>query len=373
MSNEQSKTETKAIAKAAPKEGTIEHLKNFLFARKVHIQEILPKGTDAGKMVAAALLSAKNSKALLNCDPNSVFMCVMAAAELGFGLHWGVQGHAAMVPFKNKAQLILGYRGLIELMTRHPEVKNVHAGLIRKGDKWSHRATERGVVFRHEAPEALELEEDERPVIGAYAVAYFVKGGCEVAVVNRKEFEKIRDGVLAKVTSDSYKTREQKIAESPYTTNPEAMWQKRAVRKLSKMVPMSADMARGVEHEETVEREMGDAIRLDMVRPIDAKALPEDTSIAEVVEPSAEPVKVETQPASEAKKTLIQDETTTPDVLLQMRQVFEADDVPSSEHLNAWAANMPKGKERGEAVDLYTKLQKRAKSAAEVLEPGARG
>lgn len=80
-------------------------------------------------------------------------------------------------------------------------------------------------------------------------------------------------------------------------------------------------------------------------------------------------------PSEPAKpKMRIEDDSQAPDVLLQMRQVFEADEVPTSEHLNAWAANMPKGKERAEAVDLYTKLQKRAKSAAESQrEPGAEG
>lgn len=167
-------------------------------------------------------------------------------------------------------------------------------------------------------------------------------------------------------------------------TKPDSNWGKRPKLMLRRRCESELadevypDVVKGLRTEDEAAemvRDMGTAQRVDLsqAQPITV-TLPAVTRIPEVVEPPAEPAKVEAQPATEAKKARIQDDSQTPDVLLQMRQVFEADDVPTSEQLNAWAASMPKGKERAEAVDLYTKLQKRAKSAAEAQrEPGAEG
>lgn len=163
--------------------------------------------------------------------------------------------------------------------------------------------------------------------------------------------------------------------DSNWGKRPKLMLRRRCESELADEV--YPDVVKGLRTEDEAAemvRDMGTVQRVDLsqAQPITA-TLPAATRIPEVVEPPAEPVKVETQPVSEAKKTLIQDDSVTPDVLLQMKQMFQADEVPTSEQLKYWHANMPRDATREESIKLYGTLQKRAKSAAEVLEPGSKG
>ena len=61
-----------------------------------------------------AISLCKVNPKLLDCDRNSLLAEIMSAAELKLSLNSRL-GQAYLVPFKNNATLIVGYKGYIDL------------------------------------------------------------------------------------------------------------------------------------------------------------------------------------------------------------------------------------------------------------------
>lgn len=274
----------------------------------------LPKGFPAEKMAASIELAVANTPALANCELQTVLRAALAAAEFGWSVHWGPTAKCALVPFGSKCQLVVGYRGYIDLMSRSPECKSIHADVVREGDVWRHHVDHEGVKFKHQRGEEVlnEKLEDTRPVKFAYAVFYYKGGGNEVAISTKSDFEKVKRAVFAKMSAG-------KQAESPYTTEPWKMWRKRALRILANLAPMTGELQRAIELEAEVEaateRDMGEAQRVDLsgAQPLPpAAALPEPRA-AEVIEPAAEREAVPVERKVKAASGVIADESQGPD------------------------------------------------------------
>lgn len=77
------------------------------------------------KLMQTVMVSVERLPALLNCDRQSVLMAAMSAACLGLQVD-GVTGQAFLIPFKGRAQLVIGYKGLSTLAAR--------AGVTIQGD-----------------------------------------------------------------------------------------------------------------------------------------------------------------------------------------------------------------------------------------------
>jgi recombination protein RecT len=286
----------------------------------------LPKGFPPEKMAASIELAASNNPALANCDLGSVLRSALAAAEFGWSVHWGPTAKCALVPFGKTCQLVVGYRGYIDLMARGAECRAIHSDLVREGDKWRYWVDQDGVKFRHERGEEVlnEKLEDTRAIRFAYAVYYYRGGGCEVVISTKADFERVKRAVFAKLSAE-------KQAASPYTTEPGKMQQKRALRVLANRAPITAELQRAIALEaavESAERDMGDAER---IRPLDVPAqspaaLPEP-AVRETIEPPAAR-EVEVAPAAKpeetAKKMLIEDESTMPDKPVEPSKPAEA-------------------------------------------------
>ena len=78
-----------------------------------------------------ALTAFRNNKDLQACDQGSILASVMIASQLG--LEIGVLGHAYLVPYKGQCQLIPGWRGLVDLVSRAGKA-TVWTGAVYEGD-----------------------------------------------------------------------------------------------------------------------------------------------------------------------------------------------------------------------------------------------
>lgn len=72
--------------------------------------EALDGAFSGSRLVQTAIFSVKNNPSLLECTQHSLLASVMSAAVLGLEID-GVTGQAFIIPFKNKAQLVIGYKG----------------------------------------------------------------------------------------------------------------------------------------------------------------------------------------------------------------------------------------------------------------------
>jgi recombination protein RecT len=222
------------------------------------------------KLTKVALVAIGKSPDLLDCDSHSILQCVMTAAQLGLDCS-GVLGSAYLVPFKGKATLIIGYRGLIDLARRSGEIDTIEAHVVREKDDFE-------IAFGLE-PKLVHvpnLSADPGAAIIFYAIARLKDGGRQVEVMTRAEVDAIRK-------------RSRASASGPWVTDYDEMGKKTVIRRLTKTLPLTAELASALAAEDEGEG-FGEIIQTERPPMMMPKELP-------AAEPEEEP---ETEKAPEA-------------------------------------------------------------------------
>ena len=176
--------ETTAVAVTQPKSA----MAKLLEPRAETLANLLPKGLDVNRVIAAATLAAHQNPALLKCDPASIFLSVGRIAQ------WGLQvgTTAYLVPFGTTCTAVKGYGGVIELITRSGSARTVRPGIHREGDFFEmEEGTEPRI--RHRAAPG-----NKGAILGFYAVAHhgrdvppsFKYMTVDEVEAHRKEFSK---------------------------------------------------------------------------------------------------------------------------------------------------------------------------------------
>lgn len=247
--------------------------------------KLLPKHISLERLCAVALNAASQNPILLQCTPNSIIRALLAGAQLGLE-PGGPLGAAYMVPYRNKAgnyeaQLIPGYRGLMELARRSGVVKNIEARVVYSMDECE-------VAYGlepniHHVP--AFVDDDKLQMV--YAVAVLSDGS--------KIFE-----VMTKTQVDSIRSRSRAANGGPWVTDYEAMAKKTVVRRLCSYLPLSIELAEAVQLESAAEEGL----------IIEAK-LPELADKAEPVVTQTEKLKKRLEKPEVAAKVISNDVTYT--------------------------------------------------------------
>jgi recombination protein RecT len=226
---------------------------NFLVVRdllersKNEIAKALPKSITPERVARIALTTLRKNPGLLECDPNSFLGAVMQASQLGFELDDNL-GLAYLVPFYNKkrgikeAQLVIGYRGLIELARRSGKLKNINARVVYENEPFT---IEYGLM---ENLKHIPLPPTKRgnSIKGVYAVATMNDNSTVFDFLWAEELEEIKKAAIAKSEKFSFS--------SPWTTHTEEMMKKTTIRKLMKYLSLSPEIVKA-----TVIDEYGEA------------------------------------------------------------------------------------------------------------------
>lgn len=171
--------------------------------------------------VRAVVTSAQINPDILACSWSSIWLSCMRACRDGLLLD-GVE--AALVPYKETASYIPMYQGQLRKFRRSGQFKWITAGLVRKGEEFSHHIDENGEHFLH-----VPGDDFQAPIEKIYALATTKDGGVFAAVLAVAEANKIK--AMSKATRD----------DSPWRMWPEEMYKKTALRRLSKMLPSARD------------------------------------------------------------------------------------------------------------------------------------
>lgn len=101
------------------------------------IAAALPKHITPDRMLRIALTAYRNNPKLAECDPKSVFACVVMSAQLG--LEVGILGQAYLVPYNSRdgmiCQLIPGWQGMQDLVNRSGRASS-WTGAVFAGDEF---------------------------------------------------------------------------------------------------------------------------------------------------------------------------------------------------------------------------------------------
>lgn len=262
------------LAKHAP--GSMAAYNAEIVNRKATFGAMLPshlKGREESLTKSAVMAAIKNPK-LLECKASTVVSSLTQAAQLGFTDVSGTLGQAYLVPYKDQCQLIIGYRGMLDLARRSGEIESVTARAVFQGDHFEieYGDNER---FSHR-PEA----DDESPekLIGAYVIAKFKGGGIHRTFMSRKQIERVM-------------TKSQSRGQyGPWKDHFIEMALKTVIRRAFKYWPMSLELQGRIQEmaiDETNRGVVGDLMDIPMIEG-EASEIPDNAppaSIGDVADP----------------------------------------------------------------------------------------
>ena len=195
------------------------------------IQEILPPGMDAKRVVRLARLAIVRNPKLLECDPISVVESIMQASQLGLEIASPIGG-AHLVPFGKKCQMIPDYRGLIRLALKSGDVLRLVAREVYEGDMF-HVIQGTTEMIEHVPLLGDEPRGDEN-ITGFYAVASLANGLTVHEYAPRGDVDKIR-------------ARSAAGNKGPWKTDYAAMGKKTLIKRVLKWLDLSPDLALAIE------------------------------------------------------------------------------------------------------------------------------
>lgn len=214
-------------------------LGQLLQKQRPAIEAALPRHMSADRLLRIALTEVRKNPDLVRCEPMSFLGAVVQSAQLG--LEPGVLGHAYLVPFNNRqtgrreVQLIVGYKGLIDLARRSGQISSITAHAVYEGDDFEYVLGLQEKLNHVPKPGRVA---QARHLVAVYAIAKLRDGGHQLEVMSREEVEAIRKRSKA---SDS----------GPWKTDYEEMAKKTVLRRLCKMLPASIELHKAVALDET--------------------------------------------------------------------------------------------------------------------------
>lgn len=214
-------------------------------------QAAMPRGLEAVQLTRDAFTLLRRTPRLGGCNRLSVLGGLMTIAQLG--LRAGVLDQAWLVPFWNKnggprdergnpkgedaAQLIIGYRGYVELAHRSPHIAGFSARTAYANDEFKIRLGTAEEILH----EPL-LEGDRGAPALHYGVAKFTNGGFTFRYKTAAEMREHRD----KFANNPHR------ATSPWRTSYVAMCDKTMLRDVSKFIPKATALATAVAVDESI-------------------------------------------------------------------------------------------------------------------------
>lgn len=223
--------ETKKVQAIARPQTTF---KDILHQEWHKISAVIPKQVSQERMFQLAVSAYNQTPELAKCTPVSVLSCILKCAALGVEPSAVDNlGRAYILPYNNRktgcteAQMILGYRGMIDLARRSGEIQDISARAVYEGDFFEY---EFGLNEQLKHIPAQDNERTPNKLTHVYMVCHFKDGGHYIDVMTRSQVNAIRS--RSKAGSSAY---------SPWSTDYEAMACKTVIRRAFKFLPVSVE------------------------------------------------------------------------------------------------------------------------------------
>lgn len=188
--------------------------------------------------VAGVMVHMRANPALARCSRESILGGIYTAAQIG--LQFGPLGHCYLVPFKGRAQFVLGYQGVKELAFRSEKIKAVGGSTVRADDVFDYSLGTDAYI--NHVPSIGTLS----PAIGYYAYAVLAADTSVVEVMGKDRVEEYRQ-----------RSASAKASHSPWVSDYNAMAVKTCFLRLKSWLPLSPEVAEALSYDGTV-REASD-------------------------------------------------------------------------------------------------------------------
>lgn len=211
---------------------------DLIKAMEPQIKRALPSTITPERFTRIALSALNTTPKLKECTQMSFLSALMNAAQLGLEPNTSL-GQAYLIPYKNKGvyevQFQIGYKGLLDLAYRSPQLQTVQAHCVYENDIFSY---ELGLEPQLVHKPAMDNRGELRCV---YAMFRLQNGGFGFEVMSKAAIE-----AHAKQYSKSYNS-----SFSPWTTDFEAMAKKTVIKQVLKYAPMRTDYVHAVTVDDT--------------------------------------------------------------------------------------------------------------------------
>ncbi len=214
---------------------------------KAQFAAALPKHMTAERMARIVTTEIRKTPDLVKCDKASFLGAVIQCAQLGLEPGNSL-GHAYILPFDKRekqgnqwvtvrtdAQLIIGYRGMIDLARRSGQIISLSARTVREHDDFDYQ------LGLHEDLTHKPFEGNNAgEITHTYAVARLQGGGVQFEVMSKAQIEAVREQSKAGKSG-------------PWVSHWEEMAKKTVIRRLFKYLPVSVEIQRAVTLDEAAE------------------------------------------------------------------------------------------------------------------------
>lgn len=325
LHNAQNTVAARPLADMKPKE----QIAYLLQQKKGELAKMLPKTLSIERLLKVAQIAATTTPALAKCDVPSLVGAIGQCAQMGLEPNT-VLGHAYLVPFNtkrkgpdgqerwvNSVQVIIGYKGLIDLARRSGQIVSIAAHEVCANDKFEL------VYGLDEKLNHTPAMGERGEIIGFYAVAKLKDGGYSF------EFMSLHQIV------DIMKATQSKGGYGPWKEHFIEMGRKTAIRRLAKYLPLSIEFQTAValdnqaeggkdQNLDTIDGEFMLVQDEDAPRTIDQETgeiQPQTTATT----PSATPAATPAPPAAAASKAASEWEPTEQEkAAIKARELAEA-------------------------------------------------
>lgn len=220
--------------------------------RRADIAKMLPSHLSADRLLKVATIAATTTPALLECEVPSLITAVGQCAMFGLEPNT-VLGHAYMIPFnKNEkdgkgnwnkrklVQVVIGYKGLIDLARRSGQIVSIAAHEVRAQDHFDY-AYGLDEKLIHRPSDAA----DRGPITHFYAYAKLKDGGTAFEVMSAAQVNEIRDAAAIKNGARRDQNGHLDI-KGPWKDHYPEMGRKTVIRRLAKYLPLSIEFQKAV-------------------------------------------------------------------------------------------------------------------------------
>jgi recombination protein RecT len=212
-----------AVATTEQRSLTIrDRLESDLF--KQQIAKVLPKHLSPERMTRVAITATMRVPKLSKCDQTSFFNAMLTLSQLGLEPD-GRNAH--LIPFENRkaniveCQLIIDYKGFVQLIMQTGLVSRIHADVVRENDEFDY---DRGILKSHKP----NFRKERGKVFAVYCIIAMKDGTEKCEVMSRDDVEAIRK-------------RSRSGSNGPWVTDWDEMAKKTVFRRASKWVPISSE------------------------------------------------------------------------------------------------------------------------------------
>ena len=267
-----------AAISTSPEQKTMVELIN---ASTRELAKALPKHLSPERLARIATTCIRQNPKLAQCTPASFMGALFTCAQLGLE---PVAGLAHLVPFNNskkidgewvklnEVQLIIGYKGIAELFYRHEKSGMIDWGVVHEKDEFAYELGTN--AFLKHKPSTAERGR----VVGYYCIYTLTNGLKKFNYMTHKECTDHGKKHSKTWITQEYNDKTHKMEscephwnkKSPWATNEDSMCLKTVLLQGSKTVPMSTELRRALETDET-SREFKDGVTDALDLPVTTK------------------------------------------------------------------------------------------------------